>query len=290
MCWSWCLPFVMVKGEPLGHAGADQYLEDASSSLLYLGGRRGLEDILVIQPPSSPKYASPLDSGNIWAGINVSSERESVRLNQHLQARTFFCVSKNDYFCEQETRADTCTLTTARNKRDMKRGKSPQGKDHRVKVIGVKDQGSVLLAWEPEDKVLSSLLLKVWVALAGLALSFHSCSAFSLPVWHFWAHAVSHCVAPGTEQPRFWIVSHVGATMVVFSWQKSCDKERWRSKFIVFLETWGRSVPMVFPGVGGYFFAPSSHLWRGLSNWKWLHTGAAYKNNAKLTSFGVLLK
>lgn len=91
---------------------------------------------------------------------------------------------KNDYFCEQETQADTCTLTTARNKLDVKRKKSPQGKDHRVKGIGVKDQGSVLLASEPEDKVLSSLLLKVWVALAGLALSFHSCSAFSLPVWH----------------------------------------------------------------------------------------------------------
>lgn len=205
-----------------------------------------------------------------------------------------FCVcQKNDYFCEQETQADTCTLTTARNKLDVKRKKSPQGKDHRVKGIGVKDQGSVLLASEPEDKVLSSLLLKVWVALAGLALSFHSCSAFSLPVWHLWANAVSHCVAPGTKQPRFWIVSHVGATMVIFSWQKSCDKERWRSKFVclfVCFKAWGCPVPTEFPGVRGYFFAPSSHFWRGLSNWQWLHTGATYKSDAKLTSFGVLLK
>lgn len=94
-----------------GQRRADQYLEDASSCLLYLGGRRcllGLEDILVVQPPRSPKYSSQQDSENIWAGINgfISSEKESVHLNQHLEARTFFCVSKkNDYCCEQETHA-----------------------------------------------------------------------------------------------------------------------------------------------------------------------------------------
>lgn len=37
--------------------------------------------------------------------------------------------------------------------------------------------------------------------------------------------------ASGTKQPTFWIMSHVGATMVMFPWQNSYGRERWRSKY-----------------------------------------------------------
>lgn len=53
------------------------------------------------------------------------------------------------------------------------------------------------------------------------------------------------------QSSPFWIVCHAGATTVMFSWQKSYRRERWRSK--IFLKVSGCPIPTVFLGTGAIF-------------------------------------